>query len=91
MEARAFGSAEKRSYYKEIKLKGLDVPTLISGFLPIVLGILMWSWGQGNYQYYPVLGKMGLDYYECYMLALLVFLLCLVAPLAMLKERMELD
>ena len=91
MESRAFGSGDKRSFYKEIKLGRLDVPALISGFLPVVLGIFMRWWGHGDYQYYPTLEKISLDGFECSMLALLVFLLCMIVPLALLKKRIELD
>ena len=91
MESRAFGSGEKRTFYKEIKLSRLDVPALISGFLPVVLGMFMRWWGQGDYQYYPTLEKISLDGFECSMLALLVFLLCLMVSLALLKKRIELD
>lgn len=91
MESRAFGSGEKRTYYKEIKLSKPDIPILISGFLPLVLGILMRWWGQGDYQYYPTLGKISLDGFEYSMLALLIFLLCMMVFLALLKKRIELD
>ena len=91
MESRAFGSGEKRSFYKEVKLGRLDVPALILGFLPIVLGIFMQWWGHGDYQYYPTLEKISLDGFECSMLALLVFLLCMMISLAFLKKRIELD
>jgi len=91
MESRAFGSGEKRTFYKEIKLSKSDIPTLISGFLPLVLGIFMRWWGQGDYQYYPTLGKISLDGFEYSMLALLMLLLCLMVFLALLKKRIELD
>ncbi len=91
MESRAFGSGEKRSFYKEIKLGGLDVPALVLGFLPLAQGILMRCWGQGDYQYYPTLGKISLSGFEISMLALLVFLLCMIVPFALLKKRIELD
>ena len=91
MESRAFGSGEKRSFYKEVKLSRLDTLALILGFLPIVLGIFMRWWGHGDYQYYPTLEKISLDGFECSMLALLVFLLCMMVFLALLKKRIELD
>ena len=91
MESRAFGSGEKRTFYKDIKLSRLDVPALMLGFLPIVLGIFMRWWGQGDYQYYPTLERISLDSFECSMLTLLLFLLCLMIPLALLKKRIELD
>jgi len=91
MESRAFGSGEKRTYYKEIKLSKLDIPILISGILPLVLGILMRWWGQGDYQYYPTMGKISLGGFEYSMLALLMLLLCMMIFSALLKNRIELD
>jgi len=91
MESRAFSSGNKRSFYKEIKLGQLDVAALILGFLPLVQGILIRCWGQGDYQYYPVLSKLSLHSFESSMLALLVLLLCTIVPFALLKERIELD
>jgi len=91
MESRAFGSGEKRSFYKEIKLGRLDILALILGFLPLAHGIFIRWWGQGDYQYYPTLEKISLAGFEVSMLALLVFLLCMIVPLALLKKRIELD
>jgi len=91
MESRAFGSGRKRTFYKEVRLSKLDVPTLILGFLPIVLGISMWWLGQGGYQYYPTLEKISLNNFECSMLALLIFLLCMMLFMAFLKKGVELD
>ena len=91
MESRAFGSGEKRTFYKETKLSKLDIPTLISGFLPLVLGIFMRWWGQGDYQYYPTLERISLDGFESSMLALLLFLLGMIVSMALLKKRIELD
>lgn len=91
MESRAFGSGEKRTFYKEVKLSKLDVPALIFGFLPLALGTFMRWWGQGDYRYYPALEKISLDGFECSMLALLLFLLCMMVSLAFLKKRIELD
>ena len=91
MESRAFGSGDKRSFYKEIKLGRLDVPVLILVFLILTQGILMWWWGHGDYQYYPTLEKMSLSGFESFVLAVLVFLLCMIVPLALLKKRIGLD
>jgi len=91
MESRAFGSGEKRAFYKEIKLGRLDIPALILGFLPVVLGIFMRWWGHGDYQYYPTLEKISLSGFESSMLTLLVFCLCMIVPFAVLKKRIELD
>ncbi len=91
MESRAFGSAKKRTFYKELKVTGLDVPALAFGCLPLALGMLMWRWGYGNYQYYPTLGKIGLGGFECLMLIALVFSLSLVVFWAFWKKRVALD
>ena len=91
MESRAFGSGEKRSFYKQIKLSRLDVAVLILGFSPLAQGILIRCWGYGDYQYYPTLEKISLAGSECFLLALLIALLCLIVLLALLKKRIELD
>ena len=91
MESRAFGSGGNRTFYKEITLSKLDVPVLILGLLPLALGIILRWWGQGVYQYYPTLGEIGFSGFESAMLALLVFLLGMMLPLALLKKRIELD
>jgi energy-coupling factor transport system permease protein len=91
MESRAFGSGEKRTYYKEIKLSKPDIPLLISGFLPLVLGIFIRWWGLGDYQYYPTLEKISLGGFEYSMLALLMLFSCMMVFLALLKKRIEID
>ncbi|MFC1931033.1 energy-coupling factor transporter transmembrane component T family protein [Chloroflexota bacterium] len=91
MEARAFSSGAKRTFYHEVKLTKFDVPILILSFLPLALGVFMWWWGQGDYQYYPTLEEISFSGFGYAMLALLVFLLCAIVPLASLKKRLELD
>ena len=91
MESRAFGSGQKRSFYKEITLSRLDVTALTVSFLPIVLGICMRYWGYGIYQYYPTLERLSIDRLEGSMLFLLVFLLGIIVPFALLKKRIELN
>ena len=91
MESRAFGHGEKRTFYHEVKLNKIDVGILIASFLPLALGIFMLWLGQGGYQYYPALERISLDGLEYFMLALLVFSLSLMTPLAFIKKRVELD
>jgi len=91
MESRAFGCGEKRTFYREIRLGRLDIPILILGFLPVVLGIFMGWWGHGDYQYYPTLGRISLDGVEGFSLALLALFLGIMVPLALLKQRVEID
>jgi len=91
MESRAFGYGGKRTFYKEINLSKFDVLILILSFIPLALGILMWWWGQGDYQYYPILERISFGGFECSMLTLLMLLLCLMVPMALLKKRVEVD
>ncbi len=91
MESRAFGHGEKRTFYHQVKLNKIDVGILVASFLPLALGIFMLWLGQGSYQYYPALARISLDGLEYFMLALLVFSLSLMAPLAFIKKRVELD
>jgi energy-coupling factor transport system permease protein len=91
MESRAFSSGDKRSFYKELRLGQVDVVVLIIGLFALAQGILMRWWGLGDYQYYPALEKVSLSGFESSLLVLLVFLLCAIVPLALLKKRIELD
>ncbi len=91
MESRAFGCGQKRSFYKEITLSRLDALALAVSFLPIVLGIIMRCFGYGIYQYYPALERLSIGGLEGFMLALMVFLLIIIVPIALLKKRIDLD
>ena len=91
MEARAFGSGEKRVFYKGLNLNRLDILILLSSFLPVILGVLMRLWKMGDYQYYPTLGKLSLGGFEWSMLVLLLILFSLIIPLAVIKKRLEFD
>lgn len=91
MESRAFGSGDKRSFYKELRLGQVDIVALIVGISPLAQGVLMWWRGMGDYQYYPALEKISLSGFESSLLVLLVFLLCALVPLALWKKRIELD
>ncbi len=91
MESRAFGHGEKRTSYHQVRLSKIDVGILIVSFLPLALGIFMLWLGQGSYQYYPTMARISLDGLEYFMLALLLLSLGLMAPLASVKKRVELD
>ncbi len=91
MESRAFGSGEKRSFYKELRLSKLDILMLMVSFLTVVLGIFMRLRGMGDYAYFPALVEMSFSGAELFMLFWLVFLLFLIVPVAWLKKRLELD
>ena len=91
MEARAFGSGKKRTYYKDIAFGRLDAVTLAFGFAPCAFGILIVALGYGDYQYFPTFGGMDLGALEWSMLPILVLLTCSLALLALVKGRLELD
>jgi energy-coupling factor transport system permease protein len=75
MEARAFGSGGKRTFYKPIRFTGRDALALTLGSLAAALGISMRLGGYGDYQYYPTLGGIGGSALEWSVLGLLVLLL----------------
>ncbi len=91
MESRAFGSGAKRTFYKDIKMSRMDIVTVIAGFAPSVLGIVMLILGFGDYQYYPTLGRMDLSGPEWTMLPILALVVSSVVFLAFLKRGVDLD
>lgn len=91
MESRAFGSGEKRTFYKEIKMSRIDVVALVFGFFTCAIGVFMYFSGYGDYQYYPVLVGINISGSEWSMLSLLMFLLFSVVLLAFFKRSIELD
>lgn len=91
MESRAFGTGQRRTFYKEIKMTRMDAVTLAFGILPLAFGIYMRLRGYGDYQYYPTLEAVNLGSSECFLLSMLVLLLVAILPLAFLKRMVELD
>ncbi len=91
MEARAFGSGTRRSFYKEIKLTPADVLMLAVSLISLVLGILIRCLGQGDYRYYPALQPFDAGSFEWHFPAALVILIVAMVPLAMMKKRLEID
>ena len=91
MESRAFGSGEKRTFYKEIGFTRMDMVTLVFGFLTIAFGIFISLSGYGDYQYYPTLSGINISGIGWLMLILLILLLLSIIPLAFMKRRVDLD
>jgi energy-coupling factor transport system permease protein len=91
MEARAFGTGQKRTYYKSIGLSGLDWLVLAFGLLPLVAGILMRVFGYGDYDFYPAFQTVDFDGLFLLMPGLLIIFLLSVIPLAFIQRRVELD
>jgi len=91
MESRAFGNGIRRTFYKEMKVSQLDILTIVSGFLLLMLGILMRYYGYGGYRYYPTLEAINPDGLELALLALLVLLISGLALWALVKKGLEID
>ena len=91
MESRAFGSRSKRTYYNGIKLSHFDLVVLLVTLLPIVLGVYMFFFGYGDYEYYPSLSGMDMDIVEWTFMAILSMLLLSVVFLGFLKRRVDID
>lgn len=91
MEARAFGTGQKRVFYKDISLSKTDVVTLGVGLLPLAAGIALRIYGYGDYQYYPNLASIGFGAIEWALPAMMLLLLAAILPLAFIKRRFELD
>jgi len=91
MESRAFGTGQKRTFYKEIKMTRMDAVTLAFCVLPFAFGILLRLTGYGDYQYYPTLETINIVSSEWLMLFIMVFLLMAILPLALAKRRFDLD
>ena len=91
MEARAFGTGQGRTFYKELTLSRMDVAILALGFITLVSGLLLVLSGYGAYDYYPRLSAIGLEAAEWTRLAGLMILLLSVVPLAFVKRRVDFD
>ena len=90
MEARAFGTGQKREFYKDIKFSRLDLITLVVAIAPLAAGIILRIMRYGSYQFYPTLGQINPPFFEWALLAMLSFVLIAIIPLAFLKRRVEL-
>ncbi len=91
MEARAFGTGQKRTYYKNIVLSGLDRVILAFGLLPLGAGILLRVFGYGDYEYYPVLQTIDFGGFLFLMPGILTLFLLLIIPLAFIRRRVAFD
>jgi energy-coupling factor transport system permease protein len=89
MEARAFGSGQKRVFYKEINISKIDAMTLVVGLLPLAAGIAVRVMGFGDYQYYPSLSAIGSGGWL--MPVIILLLPAAIVPFAFIKRRIELD
>jgi energy-coupling factor transport system permease protein len=91
MEARAFGSGTKRTFFRDIRISRTDFVTLVAALAPCALGIYFVARGHGDFQYYPVIGELNLCGLDWAIMAVLALLLASPVLLAFLKRRIELD
>jgi energy-coupling factor transport system permease protein len=91
MEARAFGSGQKRVFYKDINISRLDAVALGVGILPLAAGIAVRASGYGDYQYYPSFSAIGFGGWGWIWPTIILLLLVFIVPLAFIKRRVELD
>lgn len=91
MEARAFGTGQKRKFYKDIKFSCIDLMTLTAGFAPLAIGITLRIMKYGSYQFYPTLETINPRSSEWVLPVMVSIVLIAIVPLAFLKRRIELD
>jgi len=91
MEARAFSTGQKRTFYKDIKFSRMDCIILAFALLPLGAGIVMRVFSYGDYEYYPSLPAINLGSFILLLLGVLTLLLLAIIPLAFLQRRVELD
>jgi energy-coupling factor transport system permease protein len=89
MESRAFGSAKRRTFYKEMRVSKFDIVSIIATLFPSILGITMWCLQDfGRCQFSPWEGA-GLP--ESPLFTAIICSLLLIVLLAFIKRRIELD
>jgi energy-coupling factor transport system permease protein len=91
MESRAFGSGQKRTFYKELKISKVDITILAFVFSSTAFAVFLRCLGQGGYQYYPVVEAVSLTASEWTMLFVLLLMVNTMPILALLKRKASLD
>jgi len=91
MEARAFGTGQKRTFYRDIKFSPMDCIILAFVLLPIGAGIVLRVFSYGDYEFYPSLQAINFSGFISLLLGILTLLLLAILPLAFLQRRVELD
>ena len=91
MEARAFGTGQKRTFYRDIKFSRMDCMILAFALFPLGAGIMIQAFDYGGYEYYPNLQAIDFSGFTLALLGVLTILLLAILPLAFLQRRIELD
>jgi len=91
MESRGFGRYEKRSFYKDTKIKPSDIILIAISIAPLIISLYMISQGIGVFKFYqridPLIKSTSEAYYILAILLVQIFLL----PLLKIKGLMAYD
>lgn len=91
MESRAFGVRGGRTYYRRLPVTRMDVLTLALCISALGLGVAMYIWDYGDYQFYPTLGAVNMGWLEWLLLFALIIALASLVPLSLAKRVVDLD
>ena len=92
MEARAFGTGQKRVFYREIRMSALDIAAITTiGVIPLITGMTLRVMKYGSYKFYPTLGEITPGSLEWALLGILGLSLAGIIPLAYLRRRLSFD
>jgi len=91
MESKAFGSENKRTFYREIKMSRVDSLVLALCFLPLIFGVFVRLLGYGSFQYYPTFQALTLTSLENPLMLLFISTLFLMVTFTFLKRRVLFD
>ena len=91
MEARAFGTGQKRTFYRDIKLSKMDYLIMLSGLLPLGAGITMRVFDIGVYHFYPNLQIISFNSFSILLYCSFTILMLLILPLAFLQRGIDID
>jgi energy-coupling factor transport system permease protein len=91
MEARAFGTGSKRTYFKRLPVTMFDAGTIILAFFPLVWGILVLTQGYGDYDAYANWRITAPATTEVVLISVLIIVSLLLAFGGLAKRRFDLD
>ena len=91
MEARAFGSNGKKSFYKKIKTTFFDKILIIFSASLLFYFLIIWFYSIGSYSYYPSLSKISFSIPYVLFSLFLFFIMSFIAFISHVKKVIDLD
>ncbi len=92
MEARAFGTGQKRVFYKDLKMSPFDMAVFMTAaVIPLITGIVLRVMGYGSYQFYPTLGGASFSSLEWALMGITGLSLAIIIPFAFFRKRIAFD